>query len=145
MSVAALDRALQSVPFLNHLGVRVEESRPGSAVVRLPALPENTNHTGNLHSAALFAVGELAALVALGTHPELARLVHLQKCTKIKYMVPSGIDVTAHATITPEMVAAVRSGLEVGNAQLEVPVKLLDGKGVDIAELLGLFAFKSPD
>src|SRR5687768_9723209 len=96
---------------LSTLGIRAEEARTGHLVLRLPYGTKVTNHAGAIHSAAIFAVDELAAAVVLGTHPELAGLVHLQKSTKIKYFLPSNKDVTAHATITPEVLATILQGV----------------------------------
>jgi len=140
--LAALDQTLKTVPMLATLGIRAEEARTGHLVLRLPISPAVTNHAGAIHSAGVFAVGELAAAVVLATHPELANLLHLQKSTKIKYFLPSTKDVTAHATLTDEMLAAVKQGLSAGEARLEVPVKVLDGHGKDVAELVSNFAFR---
>ncbi len=138
----ALDRTLRSVPMLETLGIRAEEARTGHLVLRLPLSKHVTNHAGAIHSAAIFAVGELAAAVVLGTHPELTSLVHLQKSTRIKYYLPSTRDVTAHASVTAEMLDRVRDGVAAGHAHLEVPVKVLDGNGRDVAELLSHFSFR---
>lgn len=138
MSLAQLNAALNAVPFLNTLGIRVEESRPGHVVLRLPHSPAICNHAGAIHTGAVFTVGELAGAVALATHPELAGRKHLQKSTKVKYYLPSTKDVTAHATVTPEMVEAVAQGA----AAIELPIKVLDGHGQDVAELASRFAFK---
>ncbi|MCB9686959.1 MAG: YiiD C-terminal domain-containing protein [Alphaproteobacteria bacterium] len=138
----ALDRTLRSVPMLSTLGIRAEEARTGHLVLRLPLSEQVTNHAGAIHSAAIFAVGELAAAVVLGTHPDLANLVHLQKSTRIKYYLPSTKDVTAHATVTSEMLDRVKEGLRTNNAHIEVPVKVLDGHGRDVAEVLTHFAFR---
>lgn len=140
--LAVLDQVLRTVPMLSTLGIRAEEARTGHLVLRLPHGPQVTNAAGAIHSAAIFAVGELAAAVALGTHPELAALVHLQKSTKIKYYLPSNKDVTAHALVTTEMLQAVRDGMARGSADLEVPVKVLDGNGRDVAEVVTHFAFR---
>lgn len=142
MGVPQLDRSLGEVPMLATLGIRVEEARTGHVVLRQPLNDAVRNHGGALHTAAVFAVGELAAAVVVGTHPELTSFVHLQKSTKIKYYLPSTRDVTAHATVTEEMLDAVQRGVDVGGATLEIPVKVLDGHGRDIAELVSNFAFR---
>ena len=138
MSLAELDRALQQVPFIETLGIRVEEARTGHVVLRLPFDPLVCNHSGALHSAGLFAVGGLAAAVALGTHPALQPFTQLQKSTKIKYFLPSSKDVTAHATVTPEMLDNIQSGA----TTLELSVKVLDGHGNDVAELACNFSLR---
>jgi acyl-coenzyme A thioesterase PaaI-like protein len=140
--LALLDRTLRSVPMLSTLGIRAEEVRTGHLVLRLPMSDAVKNAAGSIHNAAIFAVGELAAAVVLGTHPELANLQHLQKSSRVKYYLPANKDVTAHATLTSEMLDKIRSGLP-RSAAIEVPVKVLDGKGHDVAEVLTHFAFRS--
>ncbi len=140
--LAVLDRTLRSVPMLSTLGIRAEEVRTGHLVLRLPMSDAVKNASGSIHNAAIFAVGELAAAVVLGTHPELANLVHLQKSSRVKYYLPSSRDVTAHATVTSEMLAKIKSTLP-RTAAIEVPVKVLDGNGRDVAEVLTHFAFRS--
>ena len=140
--LALLDQTLRTVPMLSTLGIRAEEARTGHLVLRLPLSEGVTNHVGSIHSAAIFAVGELAAAVVLGTHPELSTLLHLQKSTKIKYYLPSNQDVTAHAEITSEMLDSIHERVATGAADIEIPVKVLDGHGRDIAELISHFAFR---
>jgi uncharacterized protein (TIGR00369 family) len=140
--LAALDRVLRSVPMLSTLGIRAEEARTGHLVLRLPYGAGVTNHVGAIHTGAIFAVGELAAAVVLGTHPELGGFVQLQKSTKIKYYAPSHKDVTAHARVTPEMLSAILEDVQSGSAQVDVPVQVLDGHGTDVADLVSRFTFR---
>jgi acyl-coenzyme A thioesterase PaaI-like protein len=140
--LAVLDQTFRTVPMLATLGIRAEEARTGHLVLRLPYGLAVTNHTGAIHTSAIFAVGELAAAVVLGTHPELADLAQLQKSTRIKYYAPSHKDVTAHARVTAEMLEQVREGLASGLAQLDVVVQVLDGHGTDMAELVSRFTFR---
>ena len=105
-----LDQALRGVPMLVTLGIRPEEATTGIVVLRLPFAPAVTNAAGTLHTAAIFAVGELAAAVVLATHPALGHLVHMQKSTRIKYRAAARTDVTAHAALTALQVAAVNHG-----------------------------------
>lgn len=128
---------------LTTLGIRAEEARTGHLVLRLPYGPGVTNHAGAIHTGAIFAVGELAAAVVLGTHPELARFVQLQKSTKIKYYAASHKDVTAHARVTPEMLSAILDEVETGSARVDVPVQVLDGHGADVADLVSRFTFRA--
>ncbi|MEQ1503691.1 MAG: DUF4442 domain-containing protein [Myxococcota bacterium] len=140
--LTALDQALRSVPMLQTLGIRAEEARPGHLVLRLPYGTGVTNHAGAIHTSAIFAVGELAAAVALATHPELAGYVQLQKSTKIKYYASSQHDVTAHARITAEMVVAAVDQVAGGSTRLDVPVQVFDGHGSDVAELISRFTLR---
>lgn len=143
MSAGTLEQVLRTVPAVAHLGISVEDARPGQVVLRVPTQPGNLNVDGRLHTSALFAVGELAAAVAFGTHPRLAQLVRLQKASRIEYLAAAKKDVTAHATVTPEMLAAIQAGLDQhGKALIEIPVKLMDGHGTDVAELVSVFTFR---
>lgn len=143
MSFQALVQALQQVPFLATLGISVEEARPGRAVLRLPAAEGNLDHAGNVHTAALYAVGEAAAGVAVGTSPRLVGIVHLQKASGAKYLTRARGDITAHAELLPEVIDEVLDTLEQGDrARAEVVVRLMDGHGNDVAEVVSVFTFR---
>lgn len=139
-----LESILSAVPFVATLGIGVETSRPGDVVLRLPHKPENTAHGGTIHTGALFTVGELAASIAVGSHPSLASLAFLQKASRIVYMRASTQDVTAHAKITTDIVEAVERSIATGKAQLELPVRIADSRGVDLAEVVVLFNLRRP-
>lgn len=143
MNPTELEQALRSAPYLTTLGLRVEEVRPGHVVLRLPISAPVTNHGGALHTGAIFAIGEVAAQVALATHPTLAGFLHLQKSTKIKYYLPSNRDVTAHCSVEPETVAAAQQIARTGYGTTVLSVKVLDGNGRDVAELAASYSFKS--
>lgn len=140
--LAALERSLAAVPLLGSFGIRAEDLRPGALVLRLPYGDTVTNHAGAIHNAAIFALGELAAAVVLATHPSLSGYVQLQRSSKIKYFAQSHRDVTAHSQLPPELVALVLSDLAGGQAVIDVPVKVLDGHGADVAELACRFVLR---
>ncbi len=143
MSFQVLVEALQSVPFLATLGITVEEARPGTATLRLPAKDGNLDHAGNVHTGALFGLGEAAAGVAVGTNPRLAGIVHLQKACGIKYLARCRGNVTARATLPSEVIDGVLATLESKDrAQAEVTVQLMDGYGTDVGELVAIFTFR---
>lgn len=143
MSLAVIDQALRGMPFVASLGIRVEEAKPGHIVLRIPWARAVTNHAGAIATGAIFATGELAAAVAVSTHPVIGTLVSLQKSSRVKYYAAATQDVTAHASVGLELVKAVEDGLTAGNAHIDVPVKVLDGHGNDVAELLCHFAFRN--
>lgn len=143
MSFQALVEALQSVPYLNALGITVEEARPGSATLRLPARESNLDHAGNLHTGALFSLGEAASAVAVGTTARLAEVMHLQKACGIKYLAHCRTDVTARASLPPEVVDGILKQLEERErTQAAVVVEVLDGYGNDIAEIVAIYTFR---
>jgi len=133
-----LDKTLRGVPMVAALGIRAEEASTGIVVLRLPFAPTFTNAAGALHTAALSAVGELAAVVVLGTHPTLGHLPHFLKSTRIKYRLSARGDVTAHAALSPLLVAMVEKGANT----IDIPVTLLNAEGRAVADLVSRFAFK---
>ena len=140
--LALLDQTLATVPMLSTLGIRAEESTTGKVVLRLPVSTGVTNHSGALHSSAIFALGELAAATVLGTHMELAELTHFLKSSRIKYYAPSHHDVTAHTELQPEQLDAIHRDLPSGAASVEVVVQVLDGHGRDVAQLVSHFSLR---
>ena len=142
MSAGAITNALQGVPFLKLLDIRVEEVRPGHVTLRLPHRADLGNNGGALHTGAIFTLGELAAAVGVATHPDLSSIKHLQKSTKIKYYLPSTKDVTAHVVLGAEDIDKVKNSLSSGGTVLEITVKVLDGHGQDVAELVSRFGFR---
>jgi acyl-coenzyme A thioesterase PaaI-like protein len=133
-----LDKTLRGVPMIATLGIRAEEASTGIVVLRLPFSPSFTNAAGALHTAALAAVGELAAVVVLGTHPTLGLRPHTLKSTRIKYRLSARGDVTAHAALSPLLVASVENGA----ATIDIPVSVLDKEGRAVAEVVCRFAIR---
>lgn len=143
MSFQQLEQVLRTVPMVASLGITVDEGRPGSVVLKLPSAPGLLDAQGRLHTSALFAVGELAAAVALGTHPKLSTLAYLHKASRIAYVSSVRGDVLARAEIPPELVGAVVEGLERdARFVVEVSVSLLDARGNDVAHVVSVFTFK---
>jgi len=143
MSFQSLVQALQSVPFLGALDITVEEARPGASVLRLPASPQNLDHSGALHTAAMFTVGEASAGVAVGTCPRMVGVTYLQKATGIKYVRRCTGDVTAHADLPDEVIDGVLAELDAnGRTQAEIISRLMDGHGNDVAEVVAVYTFR---
>lgn len=143
MSRQVLEDTLKQVPFLAALGVTVEDAKPGDVVLRLPSTAHNHDFEGALAMGAVSSLGGLAAAVALLTHPNLVDVEPLQKGATVRYLKASTKDVTAHATVTPELVEAIRRALDAGaDGTTELPVKVLDGHGEDVAEITGIFGFR---
>ncbi|MBN2798927.1 MAG: DUF4442 domain-containing protein [Deltaproteobacteria bacterium] len=144
MLTPKLSEALRAVPFLATLGITVEQAQAGEVVLRLPSNEGNRGHGGTLHTGALFSVGELAAGVALGTHPRLQGLQHLIRGTSVRYQRSSTADVTARAAITDELLETILKGVQdSGRAEVSVQVTLMDGHANDVAELLVRYLLKA--
>lgn len=143
MSFQQLEQVLRTVPMVATLGITVEEGRPGSVVLKLPSAPGVLDAQGRVHTAAMFAVGELASAVAVGTHPKLAVLSYFQKASRIAYISSGRGDVLARAEVPPELVNAVIEGLARDARFItEVSVSLLDTRGNDVASMVSVFTFR---
>lgn len=144
MSVRALGEALGTVPYLAGLGITVEQARPGSVILRLPAGEQVLDHAGAIHPAALFAVGEAAAGVALGTSPKLTGMVHLQKATGVKYLARATGPVRAQAQVDDHFVQAVEADLaRSSRAEADVVVAVRDQRGEIVAEVVAVYTFRA--
>lgn len=145
MAVQALNQALNTVPYLAGLGITVARARPGECVLSLPLSTTVLDHRGHVHPSALFALGEAAAGVALGTSPDLVGLPYLQKAGGIKYLAAARTPVTARAALDPEQVAELRAALITSDrVELDLVVKVRDQAGVEVAEVVAVYTFRAP-
>lgn len=143
MSAHALQSALDQVPFVRSLGARVEESVPGRVRIALPHRPDLGAHGGGVHTAVLFALGELAATVSAATHPDLANLKYYLKASRITYLNAASSNIRALAILPEDAVDGVRDSLQKsGRARLELRVDLHDERGNPVGELISLFLFR---
>jgi len=143
MSVQKLQNALNAVPMLRHLTVIVAEADPGVVTLSIGTGDSVTDHSGNIHSAALFALGEAAAGIALSTHPKLTHLRPMQQASGIKYLRPCTDAPLVHASISDEQVTEIQGLLGAGNsAKIEVISKVSDDTGLLVAEVVSVFLFK---
>jgi acyl-coenzyme A thioesterase PaaI-like protein len=140
MATAAVESTLRSIPLVASLDIAVSGYRVGQVSLTLPYTQANMGTGGVLAHPVLFAVGELAAVTVLGSHPALARLQRLQKGSHIEYLSAATREVTAHAAIAVDQVQAVLDAVaRKGRARLEVAVQLLDSSGRDVAEVVSVF------
>ena len=143
MSVQNLQNALNAVPMLRHLTVIVAEADPGSVTLTLGTSDSVTDHAGNIHSSALFALGEAAAGIALSTHPTLTHLRPRQQASGIKYLRPCTDAPLVQASISEEQTRDIQLALNKGNAaKIEVVAKVSDDSGLLAAEVVSVFLFR---
>lgn len=136
--MVVVDQALRSVPMLATLGVHAIEATHDRVVLGLPSTPAVCDHTGAIHASAVFAVGELAASVALMTHPKLASLRALQQSTTIKYQSVASTALTATVNLDAASVEALVEASKDGE-RFGLVVRVQDGAGAAVAELLVRF------
>lgn len=102
MSHADLEAALHAVPFLAPLGVSVADASPGAIDLRVPADKRTRDFSGHVASGALFVVGELAATLALASHPAVGERPIRRQSASIAYH-----GVTTRALLTRARVGEV--------------------------------------
>ena len=143
MSTERLQQALAAVPFLGTLSLRVDQAQPGSVVMSLNQNPSLLDHAGHVHSSALFALGESAAAVALGTHPALETRTQLQHACGIRYFKACAGSPSAKAHIDLEQIHQIEEELSAsGMAKTEVIVSIENDKAEQLAEVIAVFSIQ---
>ena len=140
MSSNPLKAALDQVPFLNTLNLQVMETTPGSGSLIVPAESGVLDHTGAIHSAVLFALGEVVIAVALGTTPLLTGVQQLRQASRVTYISPCMGP--AHANISvdsDEMTKKVVICKAEGQASVELNVSITDNSGKTVATVISLY------
>lgn len=138
-----LQALLRQVPILETLGITVADAHPGEVTLRLPARTSSRDVAGGLHGAALMCLGQTAATVAFGTHPELTEVDHLLLGCRIDYKGAARTDVTARSRAEPEQLQAIKSRLaEKRIVKLDQQVEVLDGHGTCVALVTARLAFR---
>lgn len=138
-----LQALLRQVPMLGNLGITVADAHPGEVTLRLPARASSRDAAGGLHGAALMCLGQTAATVAFGTHPDLVDVDHLLLGARVDYKGAARTDVTARSKVEAEQLLAVRKRLETKrSAKLDQLVEILDGHGETVAIVTARLAFR---
>lgn len=139
----SLQAVLDQVPFLAHVGVQVEDYKPGRVVLSLRAAPTVENHVGTMQIGALATLAEAAGSAACATHPDLAGLRMRARGLELRFRRTARPGTTAHAQVTDEMAQAVCHGIgAAGRHDLAVPVDLLDGEGEAVARMIATYSFR---
>ena len=145
MSIQKLQDALHAVPFLKHMEIIVDAAMPGHVTLTVAPSGMLNDHAGHLHSGALFVLGEAAAGIAVGTHPNLNALVTRQQASGIRYLQSCTNPAKATGEISPEMLEQIRGALKDGNeAKIEVVVPIRNSSEQVCAEVVSMFTFRQP-
>jgi acyl-coenzyme A thioesterase PaaI-like protein len=124
----------ETLPFNEHLGVRVRSLEIGRAETELPADERLANHLGGVHAIAELAPVELAGalaassrlheLVATGRVPVVAGI-------SVRYRAPANGTLVAVAEVGEEAVAHAWAAVEAGRRpRLDVDVEVFDERDV---------------
>jgi acyl-coenzyme A thioesterase PaaI-like protein len=123
------------VPFLQTLGLSLEELSPQGARLRIPLQAGYQNHSGSLHAGAQFTAVESCAL-ALGfaALPGQEVTCH-SKSVSLHFRKPVRGESLAMAQLHPDTGAGLQERLIAeGKVELQVLVELQDGSGERLAE-----------
>jgi acyl-coenzyme A thioesterase PaaI-like protein len=139
----------RSLPFNQHLGVRVRRLEVGRAETELPADDRLVNHLGGVHAIAELAPVELAgalaassrlhSLVAAGHVPVVAGI-------SVRYRAPAAGPLVAIAEVGEEVVAEAWEAVEAGRRpRLEVDVEVRDEEDVVVLRATCEFVYLGAD
>jgi len=135
----------QMVPFIETVGLTIDEVGPGTATARLTSRREVHNHIGTVHAGALYTVGESATgAVVLGLFGDKLPGVFIAlKGATVAHTKARPGDLTAHASVVGDP-AAIRQGYEAnGKADFDVAVSF-QVDGTEVAKVTYTWAVRAP-
>jgi acyl-CoA thioesterase len=101
-------------PFMDHLGIRVVESSPGTVVMAITPGPEHLNLGGIVHGGLLSTLMDSATGWALHTTlPEGSTPPHLAVAYRFLSMAHPAIELRATATV-------LKTGARIGHVRVEI-------------------------
>ncbi len=147
---AMLAETGQSLPFNEHLGVRVRTVEAGRCVVVLPEQERLENHIGTPHAIAQLAPAELAGSLAAGSHlPDLLDdgWVPVIAGLDVRFRAPAHGEVVAVAEVDGAEVAGARQERgDGGGIHVPVEIDIRAGGGPDtVAVMTGHYVFLPPE
>jgi acyl-coenzyme A thioesterase PaaI-like protein len=135
----------QMVPFIETVGLTIDEVGPGTAVARLASRPEVHNHIGTVHAGALYTVGESATgAVVLGLFGDKLPGVFIAlKSATVAHTKARPGDLVAHAAVVGDA-KAIRKGYDAdGKADFDVAVRF-EVEGTEVAQVTYTWAVRAP-
>jgi thioesterase domain-containing protein len=144
MSTEAITHLIQSaVPFVQRMGLRVEELRPGHVKVMTP-LQGNENHLGTVYAGALFTLAEIPGGALFLSAFDVSRFYPVVKEMTIKFVRPARSDVTMTLTLSEDEVQRLQAEAEEhGKAEFVLEGDIEDSEGAVVARTRGLFQVRA--
>lgn len=133
------------IPFINTVGLRIDEIAPGHAVATLPSRPEVHNHMGTCHAGAVYTLGESASGgVVLSMFADLLPKVFIAlKSASVRHTKAAPGDVVATAKLVGDATATRAAYEETGKADFDVEVALTVGD-LEVAQVVYTWAVRAP-
>lgn len=128
---------METLPFTQLLGIRIDEIGPGTAKVSMPADQKLNNHLGTPHAGALFTLAETAsgAAMAGGFADLILGLRPVAKESRIQYQKVAKGATRAEGRV-PGDIAALKATLKAdGKVAFPVEVDVFDEAGTLAAQV----------
>jgi len=140
MSSDAITQLIQSaVPFVQRMGLRVEELRPGYVRLMAP-LQGNENHIGSVYAGALFTLAEIPGGALFLTLFDATAFYPLVKELTIRFLRPARSDVTITLSISEDEAQRIRTAAEQhGKAEFVLEGDIRDSAGEKVASTRGVY------
>ena len=125
------DALVSMVPFNGHVGIEVQEAKPGRGVVLLPDSEALRNHVGTQHAGALFLAGEAAGGAAfVGSFAaEMGEITFLMQRADVSYHELARGPITATCELGEELTRVRRELGEGGRSVVQATSSLTDADG----------------
>lgn len=133
------------VPFIQTVGIRLDEIGLGTATATLPAAHAVNNHLGTAHAGAVYTLGESASggVVLSMFYDGLPKVFIALKSSTVSHKKAVPGDVVATASLNEDPKAIRTRYDETGKCDFEVPVALHVGE-VLTAEITFTWAVRAP-
>ena len=128
---------MDTLPFVQLLGITIDEIGPGSSKVSMPSDPKLNNHLGTSHAGALFTLAETAsgAAMAGGFADVIMGLRPVAKESRIQYQKVAKGATRAEGRV-PGDIAALKATLQAdGKIAFPVEVDVYDEQGTLAAQV----------
>lgn len=144
MSTDAITQLIQSaVPFVQRMGLRVEELRPGYVKLVTP-LQGNENHIGTVYAGALFTLAEIPGGALFLSVFDGTRFYPVVKEMNIRFLRPARSDVTITMSLSEEEVRRIRTEAEEnGKAEFVLEGDIMDSVGEKVASTRGVYQVRA--
>jgi thioesterase domain-containing protein len=140
MSSEAITEFIQgAVPFVQRMGLRVEELRPGYVKLMTP-LAGNENHIGSVYAGALFTLAEIPGGALFLTLFDVKVFYPVVKEMTIQFLRPARSDVTITLSLPEAEVQRIRTDAEQhGKAEFILEGDIRDSAGEKVARTRGVY------
>lgn len=130
-------------PFNAHLGAKLLVWNDNECRIRLKRRRKVRNHVATIHAGALFTLGETCAGLVIIRNFPFKGFRPLMSDVRVSYFKQARDDVTGHAKISPESLAAMHEDLKRADIpKIEVVTDIYDDNQLHIASVTTVWQVK---